>query len=156
MNKIYGLIVVGMLLVVNVVEGKELVGKVVDVVDGDGIKIDVDGKVEEVRFAHIDAWECGQARGPESYRVLKGMVDVGDDVVVEYEKVGKYGRVIGVVYKDGVNVNLKMVEVGAALWFYRYSNDTTYRDAQVEVVGETPWDYRSRVPWDVRKGHSCK
>jgi len=140
-----------------------LTGKVERIPDGDTITV----SREVVRFAHVDTPECGQhPYGDLSKEHLMTLINVGDEVVVEYDTRGKYGRLIGIVYKDGLNVNLKMAEDGYAYWYQKYSTDTTYGLAESNALHECkgivcdvpqrPWDYRHSIPWEVRKNLHCK
>jgi len=156
-------IIILLMLSVTRANSKELIGSIESIPDGDTIKIA--GK--SVRFNHIDTPECGQVPyGNLSRDHLMTMLSVGDVVRVEYNKTGKYGRIIGVVYKGNVNINLKMVEDGYAYWYYKYSHDKTYHWAELNALDSCkgivcdmnirPWDYRKQVPWSIRKNLHCK
>jgi len=87
---------------------EEMVGEVASVDDGDTII--VNGR--EIRLAGIDAPEKGTERGQAAKRYLENMV-LGKTVTVKidkYQGIEFYGRVLGVVFLNGVNVNIKMVE----------------------------------------------
>ncbi len=96
------------------------------VIDGDTIVVDLqlglgvvlDGQY--IRFYGIDAWEV---RGEEKEkglkakecleeRLSKGQIEI--EIRPEWGK-GKYGRWLGIVYVDGVDINAEMLEKGHAV-----------------------------------------
>jgi len=90
-------------------EGVELVGNVTHVVDGD--TLDIDGI--RIRLALVDTPERGQLGFKEAKEFVntnclgkKGELDVDDG-----QRGGdRYGREIGVIYCDGLNINEKLME----------------------------------------------
>ena len=93
-------------------------GRVVCVADGDTITILDEAKAQhKIRLDKIDAPEKKQAFGEVSRRHLAGFVTNGI-VKVEWTKKDKYGRVLGIVYANGKEVNLEMVKDGMA-WHYK-------------------------------------
>ena len=97
---------------------------VTKVYDGDTITVDIDlgfgiwKKGEKIRLFQIDAPEIrGEERekGRESRDVLRDMI-LGKEVMLwtVKDRQGKYGRYLGVVCRDGVNINRWMVEHGYA------------------------------------------
>jgi len=102
--------------------------KVERVIDGDTIVVDLClglGVIlddQYIRFYGIDAWETrGQEREKglkaKEYleeRLSKGKIEI--EVRPEWGQngKGKYGRWLGVIYVDGVNVNIELVEKGYA------------------------------------------
>jgi hypothetical protein len=89
-------------------EGVELVGNVTHIVDGD--TLDINGI--RVRLSLVDTPERGQPRFKEAKDFVntsclgkKGELDVDDG-----QRGGdRYGREIGVVYCDGLNINEKLM-----------------------------------------------
>ncbi|MCR9143829.1 MAG: thermonuclease family protein [bacterium] len=102
----------------------ELVGKVIRVADGDTITIQTPiGDQEKIRLFGIDAPERGQAFGRKSQRALADLV-AGRTVTVLIQDEDPYGRLVGVVYADDeTDVNAKMVDLGLAWVYRRYTND---------------------------------
>lgn len=102
---------------------KVLTGKVVSVADGDTITILTSGGKEKIRFAQIDTPEIShfgstpQPYGKEAGAALRKLVS-GKNVRVEVEAVDQYGRNVGTVYVDNLNVNRELVKNGFA-WVYR-------------------------------------
>jgi endonuclease YncB( thermonuclease family) len=128
--------------------------KVVGVKDGDTVEILYGGYSLRVRLAHIDAPESGQPFGKAAKQRLAALCH---GKVVKVERAGRpdrYGRLISVLYADGVNVNRSMVRSGYAWHFTKYSKDASYAEAQREArAGKrglwgdpgaiSPWDWRA-------------
>lgn len=100
-------------------------GVVVSVVDGDTVRVDMDGWVESVRLIGIDTPETGaggyterECGGPEATLFLRGLLPEGEPVHVELgvEQFDRYGRVLGYVHRadDGLFVNLEVAVAGYA------------------------------------------
>lgn len=136
--------------------GKELVGLVTRVADGDTLTlVDGDKKRYRVRFFGIDSPESAQSMGRKAGQVLGQMV-MRKNVRVEIVNKDHYGRYVGKVYLDGLYVNLEMVRLGYA-WFYRqYGKGATdleqaeqaARAAKIGIWSEpnpvAPWDFRKQ------------
>ncbi len=130
-------------------------GRVVKVADGDTITVlDAAKTQHKIRLNAIDAPEKHQAFGEASRKHLAALV-AGKDVRVEYAKRDKYGRILGVVFVDGRDVNLEMLRAGYAWHYKRFDNNPTYaqaeKDAREKMLGlwrdqnpEAPWDFRMR------------
>jgi micrococcal nuclease len=93
----------------SVVDGIELVGNVTHVVDGD--TLDINGI--RVRLTLVDTPERGQPGFKEAKEFVntsclgkKGELDVDDG----QRRGDRYGREIGVVYCDGLNINKKLMD----------------------------------------------
>jgi endonuclease YncB( thermonuclease family) len=99
---------------------KEVIsGKVISVADGDTMTIlTADKKQIKIRMLGIDAPERGQDFGTVARQQLNNLC-YGKTVTVENKGEDQYGRVLGVVYVDGMNVNEYMVRNGLA-WYYRH------------------------------------
>ena len=110
-----------------------ITGRVTRVSDGDTVWVtDAAGGRHKIRLDRIDAPEKDQSWGGESASVLNGWI-FGREVLVEYEKRDRYGRILGVVY-DGTNdVNLAMVRSGNAWHFSYFDNTSTYVAAELEA-----------------------
>ena len=96
---------------------------VTSVYDGDTVTLTVDqglgsSRVEKIRLYGINAPELrGSERtaGLVSRDSLRAWV-LGKDITLETidDKRGKYGRLLGVLHIDGVNINQKLVQSGLA------------------------------------------
>ena len=81
-------------------------GRVVGVTDGDTVTVLDAGKVQhEIRLAGIDAPEKAQPFGQRSKENLSTWV-FGKKVLVETDKLDRYGRTLGKVMVNGVDANL--------------------------------------------------
>ncbi len=99
-------------------------GRVVDIVDGDTLDIDLDGRVERVRLIGIDTPETKkpgapvECFGPEATRRLQHILPPGTEVVVQrdIEARDDYGRLLLYVFRfdDELFVNADLVIHGFA------------------------------------------
>ena len=104
----------------------ELVGKVIKVSDGDTITLLTDDKVShKIRLNDIDAPEKKQAFGNKSRDNLASYI-AGEIVTVKYKSKDKYGRVLGTIYFDNLDINLQQVKNGYAWVYKQYSKNQTY------------------------------
>lgn len=136
-------------------------GRVVAVSDGDTIKVlDSERRQHTIRLSGIDAPEKAQPFGQRSKESLSRMA-YGKDVVVEWNKRDKYGRIVGKVLIDGTDANLEQIKAGMA-WFYRrYAKElasvdaVTYEQAEENARRDNiglweskpttpPWEWRMR------------
>ena len=109
----------------------EIIGKVVSVSDGDTITVldDMDKGRFRIRLDKIDAPEKKQAFGNKAKQYLSTLI-YGKQVKIRFKKIDNYGRILGIVYLDGKEINLQMVQDGLA-WHYRhYDNTESYITAE--------------------------
>jgi micrococcal nuclease len=105
----------------------ELKGKVTYVVDGDTLDInDI-----RIRLSLVDTPE----RGEDGYKEAKNFVkdvclDKNGEVNIDNGQRGgdRYGREIGVVYCDGINVNKELVENNLARIYTEFCNISEFKD----------------------------
>jgi endonuclease YncB( thermonuclease family) len=117
-------------------ETQTITGKVVSIADGDTITVlDSDNRQYRVRLKGIDAPESSQDYGQASRQNLSGMI-FRKTVEVTYSKLDRYGRILGVVRLDRLEVNLAQVAAGYA-WFYReYQNEMTREERIAYAAAE--------------------
>jgi len=132
-----------------------LTGKVVSVTDGDTIKIlTKDKKLYKIRLDGIDAPEKSQAFGRKSKNNLSKLV-ASKIANIHYEKKDRYGRILGIVFVEGIDMNLKQLEDGYAWVYRRYCDRKDYykaeKYARTKKLGlwydkhpTPPWDYRHK------------
>jgi endonuclease YncB( thermonuclease family) len=149
------------LWVVSPIAAADVAGKVVGIADGDTVTI-LDGlnRQHKVRLAGIDAPEKGQPFGQRSKQTLSECA-FGRSVIVEGNKIDRYGRLVGKVQATGVDCNLRQVEQGLAWHYKQYvreqqSADRIAYDAAeslakrdrlglwLDPVPVPPWDFRRR------------
>lgn len=113
---------------------KSITGKVVKVADGDTVTIKTDKNEKvRIRFWGIDAPEKSQEYGIKSLDVLKKKID-GKTVEVEIKDKDHYGRVVGVVYYQGENINLYMLKTGNVWQYKQFSkNNIEFTKAEEEA-----------------------
>ena len=152
-----------------------LEGRVTRLFDGDSLILrsqDDAGKAvwHNVRLAGIDAPEKGQPYDQESTDTLRALIrqdaprhlrDRVQILVTDHDT--RYDRVVGIIYNSaGLNVNLAMIELGAAWYGRPYQRflprewRVPFREAEAwarqtklglfqERRPEQPWKYRSRI-----------
>ena len=115
----------------------EIIGKVVGVSDGDTITVldDMDQGNFRIRLDKIDAPEKKQAFGNKAKQYLSSLI-FGKKVSIRYKSIDRYGRILGVVFLDGKEINLVMVQSGYA-WHYSYYDKTpAYIEAEKQARAE--------------------
>ena len=102
----------------------EIKGKVIAVADGDTITVldEMDKGNFKIRLDKIDAPEKKQTFGSKSKQFLSSLI-FGKQVSIRYRVVDRYGRILGVIYCDGAEINLVMVQNGYA-WHYSFYDKT--------------------------------
>lgn len=149
-----------LLMTVHPAAADELRGRVVRVADGDTLTVlDANNREYRVRLNGIDAPETGQAFSQASKTNLSTLVS-GQDVLVVWSKIDRYGRLIGTVTRGSVNANLDQLEKGLA-WYYRqYAPDVPSNlrplyelaEADARASRRGLWqDPRPVEPWTYRQ-----
>lgn len=140
-----------------IVDAATLTGKVVAIADGDTLTLlTSDRQQVKVRLAEIDTPERAQPYGTRARQALSDLA-FGKQAKVESAEKDRYGRVVGRVHIDGVDVNRALIHQGAA-WVYRqYNRDKSLlaveADARTAKRGLWSLPEAERVaPWDWRKG----
>ncbi len=148
--------------------------KVIVVMDGDTVMVLRGGQKLKIRLANIDAPEKDQSFGKQSRDSLLELVGK-KQVQVDSQAIDQYGRIVGLISIDGLNVNQEQVQRGMA-WAAEgwrqsrrvptgvplaganshYHTDKTYiglqSDAQRSRRGL--WAQTSpQAPWQWRKSH---
>lgn len=107
-------------------------GIITKIVDGDTIQAQVEQEKVVVRFHCSDTPESvmvgkqkaqivnGVNYGELATKHLKTLINVGDAVELECTNKHTYNRSVCVIYKQGININLKMVEEGYATVSLKY------------------------------------
>lgn len=138
--------------------GKEIVGFVGSVIDGDTIQIhDFYGQYK-VRLAGIDAPELTQAFGNEAASQLEFLIG-SKEVRVEYTSTDRDGRILGIVYLGNADINHYLLRNGYAWHYKQYNNSKHYADAEALARSERIglWMDASPIPpWEFRAGRKRK
>jgi endonuclease YncB( thermonuclease family) len=131
-----------------------LVGSVVQVTDGDTIKVRLSSGVINVRLGSIDAPEHDQPGGAEATTALSQRLS-GRQVELEIESQDRYDRLVAFVYLGGENLNSWLVQQGHA-WAYRqYISDPRYCvwEADARLYRRGLWSASpgsQKAPWEWR------
>lgn len=159
-TKINTLLATALLALTIEVQAEVLQGEVVGVADGDTITVLDASKVQhKVRLAGIDAPEKAQAYGQASKQALSDSV-YNKRVQVEWQKLDRYQRIVGKVYINGADANIKQLTRGLAWHYKKYSNEQSPADAVAYADAEKTaqagrvglWaDALAVQPWDWRK-----
>ena len=146
----------------NIAWAATLEGRVVGVADGDTITIlDTTNTQHKIRLAGIDAPEKRQPFGNVSKQSLSDLV-FGKQVVVDYQKLDRYDRVVGKVFVDGMNANLEQVRRGLAWYFKKYKSELVLDDRLAYLHAEEDainariglWVEPNQIPpWEFRKAN---
>lgn len=126
------------------------------VIDGDTIVID--GR--HIRLEGIDApergqrcgrwlfgtWDCGTAASEALHKFLAagavGCESRGND---------KYGRMLGICFVNGEDVNAKMVRQGYAWAFVKYSQTYVREESEAREAGVGIWQGKAEPAWLYRE-----
>jgi endonuclease YncB( thermonuclease family) len=138
------------------VRGAETLSGRATVIDGDTITIDG----TRVRLEGIDApetsqtcgrrwvgwWNCGAAAA----KALQGFT-AGRRVDCEKQGHDKYGRVLGVCFVDGRDINGEMVRGGFAWAFVKYSTSYVAGEAEARAQKIGIWQGEAEPAWVYRE-----
>ena len=104
-----------------------ITGKVTSVIDGDTIKIDG----QSIRFAMASSPELNEPGGIESRNFIETICSVGSIATVDEDDgqiQGSYGRILGVVYCNGFNLNADLLDVGHGYLISDFCGDSEFAD----------------------------
>lgn len=113
--------------------GERIDVELISVIDGDTIRILMDGQEETVRYLLIDTPETNQAQsgpqplGPEATAENKRLLESGN-VSVELDvgdRYDQYDRLLAYVYADGTSVQEHLLESGLARIAYVFPPNTS-------------------------------
>lgn len=135
-------------------ETRTLDGRVIGISDGDTLTLLVGREQVRIRLAQIDAPEPDQPHGMNSKAALAALT-FQKQARVEVVDVDRYGRSVGEVFIDGIDINHEMVRQGDAWAYTKYSHSTEIVEledtARAEARGlwalpeserEPPWVWR--------------
>jgi len=137
--------------------------QVVSVHDGDTIKVKQGQRVEQIRFACVDAPELSQPLGKASRDHLQRLIDqAGDRVTLKIVDTDRYGRQVAEVYTTRPKRLLQeaQIQAGMAYVYHRYlrSCSDAAQLKQAEAIARQKkagvWqDANSVKPWNYRHRH---
>jgi len=100
------------------------------VVDGDTVDVHIDLGFDvwlsgqRIRLMGLDTWESRtknlsiKAKGLLAKAFTKQMVSEAEEIILVSHGRGKYGRILGELICDGVNLNDALIENGHAVEYY--------------------------------------
>jgi micrococcal nuclease len=136
---------------------ERVTGPVISIADGDTITIlSPATKQIKIRFAGIDCPERGQPWGRNATEAVKALL-AEELVSVDIIDTDRYGRSIGLVYVNGIELNRKLVETGNCWVYPQYAKDKKLFDLQNEAKAAkrglwqlpeneqvAPWEWRRK------------
>mgnify|MGYP003484647385 FL=1 len=132
----------------------ELIGKVIKVSDGDTVTILTEDKVShKIRLNDIDAPEKKQPFGNKSRDNLASYI-AGEIITVKYKSKDKYGRILGTIYFENLDINLQQIKNGYAWVYKQYSKNQTYyqEEQKAKDLKKGLWIAKEPLaPWEYRK-----
>jgi len=139
-------------LVSSIYQEQFYTGKITRVIDGDTFVMQTITGSVKVRLDGIDCPENKQPYSAESKAFLSKFLNLGSKI--HKKGTDRYGRVLGVLWVEGININLLMVKEGYPWHFKKYSKDTALAEAEIKARENKKglWkDPNPIAPWDWRK-----
>lgn len=135
-------------------------GRVIGISDGDSVAVlDASSMQVKIRLMGMDAPERKQAFSKQSRQSLAALL-FDRQVTVESSKKDKYGRTVGKILMDGLDVNLEQIKTGMAWHYKQYQDEQPDGDRLLYVQAEEEaraarrglWMEADPVPpWEWRK-----
>jgi endonuclease YncB( thermonuclease family) len=111
----------------------ELLGQVVGIHDGDTLTLlTPENRQVRIRLAGIDAPESRQPYGTRAQQELSSL-SFRKQARVVVQDTDRYGRTVGTVWVDRLNVNAELVRRGAAWVYPQYNRDATLPGLEAEA-----------------------
>ena len=127
--------------------------KIKKVVDGDTVHVFYQDDVYKIRLTEIDAPERDQPYGANSTKYLKGLLKEGR-VDVDISGTDRYGRKLGRLYWQGLDINRELVSAGYAWVYDQYVTDNSFYENQSKARNSKKglWEDQNPLePWNWRK-----
>jgi endonuclease YncB( thermonuclease family) len=148
------LIFIGAILVSQVSNAEYLESlKIKRVVDGDTVHVFYQDEVYKIRLTEIDAPERDQPYGSNSTEYLKSLLKEGM-VDVDISGTDRYGRKLGRLYWQGIDINRELVSAGYAWVYDQYVTDKSFYENQSKARNSKKglWEDQNPLePWNWRK-----
>jgi len=140
----------------NFVYAEAITGTIDSVIEGDSITIISKGKEVEIRLFGIDTPEKTQAFGQSAKNFTGAMASRGE-IRVEPITKDQSGKIVGLVFVNGINLNEQIVSQGFG-WVYRqyckesYCADWLKIESNAKASQKGLWaDANPTPPWEYRK-----
>jgi endonuclease YncB( thermonuclease family) len=130
-NQLIPVVLLAMGVLISSVPFASAVTKITEVYDGDTITLD---SGERVRFLQIDTPELSPAAcySKEARSALLNLLNKPGQLTLKtdpkLDKVDRYGRLLRYVFVGKTNINLKLVEIGAAAPYFYKGEKGQYSD----------------------------
>ena len=148
------LFLIGALLVSQVSNAEYLESlQIKRVVDGDTVHVFCQDEVYKIRLTEIDAPERDQPYGNNSTEYLKDLLKEGR-VDVDISGTDRYGRKLGRLYWQGMDINRELVSAGYAWVYDQYVTDSSFYENQSKArnLKKGLWEDQNPLePWNWRK-----
>jgi endonuclease YncB( thermonuclease family) len=135
-------------------------GTVVGISDGDTLTlVDANKTQHRIRLDGIDAPERTQPYGQRARQSLAALAH-GRSASADCPKVDRYGRAVGRVIVDGVDLGLEQIRRGYAWHYVKYAHEQRAVDRERYARAESDarlthsglWSFSDPVaPWDYRR-----
>ena len=148
--------------------GQSKTAEVIDVHDGDTIKVSLNGRQERIRFCGINAPELAQPGGTASRDHLRALITAADNRVMfmETDK-DRYGRTVAEVFlpasqpgDEETFLNYEQVKSGDAYVYTQYVKSCPngwalpQGEAEAKQARAGVWaDSQATKPWDYRRAN---
>ena len=103
--------------------------RVIRVIDGDSLRIELRGLELDLRLLGIDAPEWNKPGGPEAKAFVKAWI--GEDMTIDLEfdkkRYGKYGRLLAWVWLNGQLLQEELIKSGNARMRWIKEKDKHYQ-----------------------------
>ena len=149
-----------LLLSFSLAQAAQLSGTVVRISDGDTVTIlDNSKRMHKIRLTGIDAPEKSQPFGDASRKSLAEMI-FQKSVEVTFTKYDRYGRILGKIESNGVDICLEQIRRGLAWHYKHYANEQPTEDRLAYAKAEEDarlaklglWrDPSPTPPWNFRR-----
>lgn len=127
-------------------------GTIIKVTDGDTFVFQTEEGSLKIRMEGIDAPEKNQPYGQQSKIFLEKYLYKNG--MVKKTGVDKYGRTLGTLFIDGVDINKKSIEEGWSWHYKKYNKDQELAKAEITARNNKKglWQDNNPVePWIWRK-----
>jgi endonuclease YncB( thermonuclease family) len=154
MKKLLALIVVATSVVSAVANGNEFQGKVVEVIDGNTLKvISTENETYKIVLLGIDCPELGQKYGDKAKKCLEKLA-LKKNVTVQLHGKDRFGNYIGVITtSEKLDPRFQLLEEGLAWTSEKESqSDLVSTKTVAQEKGKGLWkEKQSTPPWEYRK-----
>jgi endonuclease YncB( thermonuclease family) len=93
----------------------------------------------------VGTWACGKAAARRLARIVDGKT-----LRCDSRGTDGYGRILGVCYVDGRDVNAQMVRQGYAWAFVKYSDSYVSEEAEARAAHSGIWQAKAEPAWEYR------